>query len=118
MDPVIRNCWRISDVLDPARPRVLVRRVDLPRVDAVFDDPQGEVIFALLAQDASQQIYVIGIELAIAGGRALGIDQTLALQESDLGDGHIRELFEQQRQNFPNRKVTCRRLSVDGRCGR
>jgi hypothetical protein len=43
----------------------------------------------LLAQDHAQQIDVVVVELAIAAGGALGVDEALALEEPDLGDGDV-----------------------------
>ena len=60
--------------------------------EALADDAQGEALVALGAQDEPQTGDVVLGELAVAGGRAVGLDQAGALEEADLGDGDVREL--------------------------
>ena len=74
------------------------RILDRSALEPIADDPQRQEVLALLAQDHSKQIDVVVVELAVAAGRALGIDQALALEEPDLGDRDVGELLEQETQ--------------------
>ena len=60
--------------------------------EALADDAQGEVLVALGAEDEAEAGDVVLGELAVAGGRAVGLDQAGALEEADLGDGDVGEL--------------------------
>ena len=62
------------------------------RSPALADHPQGEVLVALGAEHEPQPGDVVLGELAVAGGRAVGLDQAGALEEADLGDGDVGEL--------------------------
>ena len=46
-------------------------------------------MIALLGEDPPQTFDVLVVELAVAGRRAFGNEQTLALEESDLGDRDV-----------------------------
>jgi len=59
----------------------------------------------LLAQDPPQPFDVRLVELAVAGRCALGVEQTLALEEPDLRDRDVRELLLEERENFADREV-------------
>ena len=52
----------------------------------------GRIVLTLLPQDPAQALDVGFVELAVARRRALGIEQTLALEEADLRDGDVGEL--------------------------
>ena len=92
-------------VADATRARLLARRVDLARVDAVLDHPQREVVLPLFAQDAAQQFDVVVVELAVSRRRAFRVDQALALEEADLRDRDVGELLEQQPEYLSDRQV-------------
>jgi hypothetical protein len=72
---------------------------------AVPNDLQGEEMLALLAQDPTQTLYITFIEFAVSRGRTFGIDQPLALEKADFGDGDVGELFSEQRQDIANGQV-------------
>jgi len=46
-------------------------------------------------QNAAQEFDVVVVELAIARRGALGFDQTLTLEKSNLRDGDVRKLLEE-----------------------
>ena len=56
-------------------------------------------------QDPPQPLDVGLVELAVARRGPLGIDQALALEEADLGDGDVGELVLEQRQHLADRQV-------------
>jgi hypothetical protein len=60
--------------------------------EALADHTQREVLVALGAEDEPEAGDVVFGELAVAGGRAVGLDQAGALEEADLGDGDVGEL--------------------------
>ena len=62
-----------------------------------LDDLQRQEVLALLAQDPAQPLDVGLVELAVARRRALGVEQALALEEADLGDGDVGELVLEER---------------------
>ena len=72
---------------------------------AVPDHLEGQEVLALLAQHPAQPLDVMVVELAVARRRALGVDQALALEESDLRDGDVGELLAQQREDVADRQV-------------
>ncbi len=74
--------------------------------EPVADDLERQEVFALLAQDPAQSLDVGLIKLAVARGRTLRIDQTLALQESNFGDCHIGKLLAEKREDITNRQIT------------
>src|SRR4029079_18194018 len=71
--------------------------------EAALDHLPGQEMLALLTQDPAQAFHVGVVELPIAGRGALWIEQALALEESDLGDGDVGELVLEEREHFPNR---------------
>ncbi len=73
--------------------------------EATLDHLQREEVLALLAQHPAQPFDVVLVELAVTRRGALGVDQSLALQEADLGDGHVGELLAQQGQDVADREV-------------
>ena len=62
-------------------------------------------MLALLAQHPAQALDVVLVELAVPRGRALRVDQALALEEPDLGDGDVGELLPEQGQDVADRQV-------------
>jgi hypothetical protein len=74
-------------------------------LEAALDNFERQEGISLLAQDPAQAVNVRLVELAITRRGALGVDQALALEEADLGDGHVGELFLQERQNLPYREM-------------
>ena len=62
----------------------------------------------LLAQHPAQPLHVVLVELPVARRRALRVDQALALEEPDLGDGHVGELLAEQGQDVADRQVGTR----------
>jgi hypothetical protein len=84
---------------------VAVVRAALVEVLTLFgqttpDDFERKEVLSLLPENPPEPLDVMSVELPVSGRGALGIDQTLALEEPDLGDGHIRELFAEQRQDL------------------
>ena len=63
-------------------------------------------MIALLAKNPPQAHDVEVVELAVTRWRAFGIDESLALQESDLRDRHVGELTLQERQHLSDRQMT------------
>ena len=59
----------------------------------------------LLAQDPAQTFDVLLVELPVARRRALGIDQTLTLEETDLGNGDVGEFLTQQGQDVADGQI-------------
>ena len=55
-------------------------------------EDERQVLIALCGQDEPQPGAVVGRESPIPRGRPLRRDQSLGLQEADLGDGDIREI--------------------------
>jgi hypothetical protein len=71
------------------------RRVRL-LLEPALDHLQWQKGVSLLAQDPPEALEIRVVELAVAGRRPLRVDQALAFQEPDLGDGDIGELFLEQ----------------------
>ena len=61
-------------------------------IEPFLDHLERQEVLALLAQDEAQALDVGGRELAVSRRRALGIDETLALEEPDLRDRDVGEL--------------------------
>ena len=75
-----------------------------PVVERSLDHLEREELVALLAQDPAQALDVGVIELAVSGRVAVGVDQSLALEEADLGDRHIGELLGEHGQHLADRQ--------------
>ena len=94
------------DVADAARWRGRPGRVfDGPALETIADDSQRQEVLALFAKDDAQQIDVVVVELSVPAGGSLGVDQALALEESDLRDRDVGKLFEQQSEHFADGQV-------------
>ena len=101
-----RPTWARRDFLEAA---------DLFEVgEALADHAQGEVLVALGAEDEAEAGDVVLGELAVAGGRAVGLDQPGALEEADLGDGDVGELGLEDAQHLAD----AHRPAGAGRLGR
>ena len=74
-------------------------------VETALDHLERQEGVPLLAQDPAQALDVRLVELPVARRRALRVDQALALEEADLGDGHVGELLLQERQDLPYREM-------------
>ncbi len=74
-------------------------------VESTFDDLQGQEVLALLAQDPPEPLDVGLVELAIPRRGALGVDQALALQESDLGNRQVGEVVLEEIEDFSDRQM-------------
>ena len=83
---------------NPSLARVRLRAF----VEAALDDFQRQESIPLLPQDPAQALDVAFVELPVTRRRPLGIHQSLALQEADLGDGDVRELVLEEGQDFPD----------------
>ena len=59
---------------------------------------------ALLLEDPPQASDVGVVELAVPGRGAFRIEQALALEETDLRDGHVRELVPEELEHFADRE--------------
>ena len=93
-------------VADAARRRGRPRRIfDCPTLETIAYDPQWEEVLALLAKDDSQQVDIVVVELAVPTCRSLGIDQALALEESDLRNRDVGKLLEQKSEHFADGQV-------------
>src|ERR1041384_4349981 len=66
------------------------------------DHPERQVVVALHPQDVAKTVDVLDGELPIAGGRALGLDQPLVLEEADLRDRHPGEVGAQDVEDLPD----------------
>ena len=95
--------WR--HVGDAARSLDLAGRVDLAGVEPVLDHLKRQEVFLLLAQDAPQQFDVGVVELPVAGRRTFRLDQSLALEETDLRDRDVRELLDEESEHFTDRQM-------------
>jgi hypothetical protein len=73
--------------------------------EPVLDDFQRKEVLALLSQYPPQAFHVLFVELPVTRRCPLGIDKSLALQESDLRDGDIGELLTEQGEDVTNRQV-------------
>jgi hypothetical protein len=67
---------------------------------AAPDDLERQKVFPLLSQNPAQPLHIMVVELAVAGRRPLRIDQALALQEADFGNGDVRKLLAKQGQHL------------------
>ena len=81
-------------------------------LETTLDHLQGQEVLTLLAQHPAQALDVLLVELPVARRRPFGVDQTLALEEADLGDGDVGELLTQQGQDVADGQVR------SGRSGR
>ncbi len=91
----------------PAPPSCRCRRrvVGALLLEAALDHLEGKEVLALLAQHPAQPLDVVLVELAVPRRRPFGVDETLALEEADLGDGDVGELLAQQREHVADRQV-------------
>jgi hypothetical protein len=71
-------------------------------IEAALYDLQRQESVPLLPQDPPQALDVGFVELPVTRRRPLGIHQSLALKEADLGDGDVRELLLEEGQDFPD----------------
>jgi hypothetical protein len=62
-------------------------------------------VVLLLAQDPAQPVDVTFVELPVPRRGPLWVEQALAFQEPDLGDGDIGELVLEQREDLPDRQM-------------
>jgi hypothetical protein len=79
-----------------------LRRVSVAAQTAL-DDLERQEVLALLAEDPPKPVDVLLVELPVAGRRPLRVEETLALEEPDLGDGDVGKLVLQQGQHVPDR---------------
>src|SRR5262249_957589 len=77
-------------------------------VEALLDDAQRQEEVALLEEDPTQPVEVRRLELAVARRGPLGVDEPLALEEADLGDGDVGELPLEPAQHLPHPEMTRR----------
>ena len=77
-------------------------------LQALLDDFERQVLVALHPQDRAQAIDVVVVELAVSGRSPFRVDQPLAFQEPDLGDGDVPELGLEHDENFADRHVATR----------
>ncbi len=76
--------------------------VALGGVQMVLDHAQRKVAVTLGGEDVAQALDVGVGELAVSRGRALGLDEPLALEKADLGDGDVGEVAPQDLEDFPD----------------
>src|SRR4051812_32373072 len=84
-DGHVGRTWAVGR--GPRRHQAAVDRVQL-----VLDDPQRQVVVALLGEHVAQPAHVTAGELPVARGRPLRLHQPLVLEEPDLADREIRKL--------------------------
>src|SRR5664279_515348 len=77
-------------------------------VEPILDHLERQEVLPLLAQHPTQSLDVVLVELAVARGRPFGVDQSLALEKADLGDGDVGELLAEQGQDVTDRQVRSR----------
>src|SRR5690606_33552354 len=65
----------------------------------------GQEVVSLLDEDPAEADHVSLVELAVAGRRALGLEQALALEEADLRDRDVGELGLQLGEHFADGAV-------------
>src|SRR5690606_20133414 len=100
------------------------RRLGSPRrvvaVDALLehlaDDLERQEVVTLLVQHPTQALDVLLVELPVAGGGPLGLDQALALEEADLGVGDVRVLPLGHGQHLPDAQVRSPRHAAPPSC--
>ncbi len=80
-------------------------RVEITLGQPVPNDLQGQEVLTLLAEHPTESFDVMLEELAVPRGGSLGVDQTLALEEADFGDGDVGELLAEQRQDITDGEV-------------
>jgi hypothetical protein len=73
--------------------------------EAVLDDLEREEVLSLLLEDPPQSVDVVLVELSVARWRPFRVDQPLALEESDLRDGDVRELLAEQGEDVADGQV-------------
>jgi hypothetical protein len=74
-------------------------------LEATLDHLEREEVLALLAQHPAQPLDVMLVELAVTRRGPLGIDETLAFEETDLGDGDVGKFLPEQREHVSDRQV-------------
>jgi hypothetical protein len=72
---------------------------------SVPDHLEREEVLPLLAQDPTEAFDVGLEEFPVPRRRALRVHQSLALQKSDLRDGHVGEFLSEKGKDVPNREV-------------
>ena len=77
----------------------------IPLLQDGADGLEGQEVLALLDEDPPESIDVGLVELPVARRGPLRVDQALALQEADLGDGDVGELLLQEREDLADRQV-------------
>jgi hypothetical protein len=77
-------------------------------VEPVLDHLQGQEVLPLLAEDPTQAFHIVLVELPVPGRGPLGVDQALALEKPDLGDGDVGKLLSEQGEDVSYRQVRTR----------
>src|SRR5690606_18487721 len=77
----------------------------LPQRELGLDDLEGEEVVTLLLEDETETGEILSAELAIPGRGSIRVDQALALEEPDLGDGDVRELVSQEVDRLPDAQL-------------
>ena len=94
---------------------VRIKQVDLDDQfqlpEAFLDHLEREVVTSLLVEDPPKPLDVGRAELPIARRGPPWIDVTLAFEEADLRDRHVRELLPELREHLAVRAVVSHRLS-------
>jgi hypothetical protein len=62
-------------------------------------------VFPLLAEHPTQAFHVVLVEFPVPGRGPLGVDQPLALEKSDLGDGDVGKLLSEQGEDVSYRQI-------------
>jgi hypothetical protein len=84
---------------------VVVTAVGDLLLEATLDHLERKEVLTLLAQHPAQPLDVVLVELAISRRGPFRIDETLALEEPDLGDRDVGELLPEQREHVSDRQV-------------
>ena len=100
----------VADVMAERRARgpgvVVIELVGLGSlVEAILDHLEGKEVLTLLPQHPAQPLHVGLVELPVPRRGALGIDQSLAFEETDLGDGDVGELLAEQGEDVTDGQI-------------
>jgi hypothetical protein len=74
-------------------------------LESTLDHLQRQEVLALLAEHPPEALDVALVELAVSRRGPLGVDEPLAFEEPDLGDGDVGEFLAEQSQDVADRKI-------------
>src|SRR6478735_5361103 len=84
--------------------RVDRRRLEaaVDRIEVLADHLEREVVVTLHREDVAEPVHVVAGELPVAGRGPLRVDQSLVLEEPDLGDRDPREVRPELAEHLPD----------------